>query len=507
MTLPVLLQCITITLQRHGIGAYKEAGEKCMGNDERCAMCSLPADLCGNCRFSSGNKCPTNALPKDHLLDHGRYRIERVIGEGGYGITYEATDLRQQRKVAIKEFFPSFALRRSSNSADTLCVNPTAEANLAHIRVRFNQEASLLIGLKNIKEIVTVYHSFEENKTAYYTMELLQGMDMQKRLKLHGRMFWYELSPIVIQILRALYATHQMGYIHRDVTPDNIFLLDDGTVQLIDFGNARRYKENQPLTEIVKDKFAPREQYSRKGRQGPWTDIYSLCVTIYYAMTAVLPKKATEMNGAEDVLPPLHTLVEIPLAASRAIQVGMSADESKRYQSIADFAYALYPGQTILGELTRQFYKQPAVPRNVSEREHPQQQYQAKQGVTMPVQWQAEAQRYSGFRNSEAVGRSGLPMLVCVQGIKKGIRINLPVGQPQTIGRGPGKVLQYPDGSGGVSRNQCSALLHTNGTVYIRDDGSTYGTNRNGQKLQPGNWRPLKRGDVITFGREMFVLY
>jgi len=98
-------------------------------------------------------------------------------------------------------------------------------------------------------------------------------------------------------------------------------------------------------------------------------------------------------------------------------------------------------------------------------------------------------------------------MLVCVQGIKKGIRINLPAGQPQTIGRVPGKVLQYPDGSSGVSRNQCSALFHANGTVYIRDDGSTYGTNLNGQKLQPGNWRPLKRGDVITFGREMFVLY
>lgn len=454
-------------MQQHGMGVYKEVGEELMGNASKCKMCSLPVGLCEHCRYNSEKQCQTNALPSGCLLDHGRYRIERVLGEGGYGITYEALDLWKKRKVAVKEFFPSFALRRSQNKKDTVCVNPNAEESLAHIRMRFNQEAALLIKLKDIKEIVTVHHSFEENKTAYYTMELLPGMDMQKHLKMHGRMFWHEMSPIVIQILRALYATHQMGYIHRDVTPDNIFLLNDGTVQLIDFGNARRYVEKQQLTEIVKDKFAPREQYSSDGNQGPWTDIYSLCVTIYYAMTGILPKKATELSPAVEVLPPLYTQVDIPKTVSLAIQKGMSVDEGSRYRSIADFAYALYPGQSILGTLPQQFATQRTVPHTMNK----------------------------------------APMLVCTQGVMKGFRTNLPVGQVQTIGRDPSKAIQYPDGSLGVSRNQCSVLLHMNGTVYIRDDGSTYGTGVNGKKIIPGKWMPLKRGDVIVFGREMLILY
>ena len=98
-------------------------------------------------------------------------------------------------------------------------------------------------------------------------------------------------------------------------------------------------------------------------------------------------------------------------------------------------------------------------------------------------------------------------MLVCINGIMKGFRMNLPSGQIQSIGREPGKAIQYPDNSSGVSRKQCSLLLHANGTVYVRDDGSSYGTGVNGIKLSPGSWKPLKSGDVIAFGREAFVLY
>lgn len=480
-----------------------------MGNEKICEKCrsrSVVDGRCTNCGSKQNKQYSTNALPNGHLLNNGRYRIEQVLGEGGYGITYVALDLRQRKKVAIKEFFPPYVLRRSDDCADAVCKEGKAETDVAHIRMRFNQEAALLITLKNIQEIVTVYHSFEDNKTAYYTMELLQGMDMQKHLQMHGRMFWHELSPIVIQILRALYVTHQMGYIHRDVTPDNIFLLGNGSARLIDFGNARRYRENQQLTAVVKDKFAPREQYSRRGRQGPWTDIYSLSVTIYYAMTSILPKKATERKSAVDALPPLHTVADVPQSVSRAVQIGMSTDENKRYQSIADFAYALYPGQTVLGEVARQMPVQQAAHRSpgTNAQEKP---FQARQSVTMPVQRQSDSQKQQRPKQKEMPGKGNVPMLVCTQGIMKGFRMNLPVGRVQSIGREPGKMIQYPDKSGGVSRNQCSILLHANGAVYVRDDGSTFGTTVNGQKLVPGIWRPLRRGDTIAFGREMYILY
>ena len=476
-----------------------------MGRSDKCMMCSLPAGLCENCRYNTDKKCATNALPRGFFLNNGRYRIERVLGEGGYGITYEATDLQKRCKVAVKEFFPAYALYRNPNGTDVISKVANAETALAHTRMRFNQEAALLISLKSIKEIVTVYHSFEDNKTAYYTMELLQGMDMQKWLQKHGAMHWNELYPIVIQILRALYATHQMGYIHRDVTPDNIYILQNGTAQLIDFGNARRYNANQQLTAVVKDKFAPREQYTSKGKQGPWTDIYSLCVTIYYALTGKLPPKATEVNAAGDMMPPLHTLVDVPQAVSRAVQVGMSADENKRYQSIADFAYAMFPGKAILGELTRQISPQQTYQRDTRDRN--QRVYNERRNATMPVQQQSENRKQQIYRQTERSGSGSQPMLVCSQGIMKGFRINLPAGQIQTIGRGHGKMIQYPDNSGGVSRNQCSIMLHTNGMVYVRDDGSSYGTLINGQRLVPGAWQPLKRGSTVTFGREAYILY
>lgn len=442
----------------------------------------------------------SNALPIGHTLNNGRYRIERVLGEGGYGITYEAYDASLRKKVAVKEFFPAFALCRSSNGTDALCVKPNAEAALAHIRLRFHEEAVLLSSLKNVQEIVTVYHSFEDNKTAYYTMELLQGMDMQKHLQKHGAMSWQELSPIVIKILRALYATHQMGYIHRDITPDNIYLLQNGTVRLIDFGNARKFKETKQFTEIVKDKFAPPEQYKRYGNQGPWTDIYSLCVTIYYAMTGKLPRKATELAASMEALPPAHTLVDVPQEVSHALQIGMSADENKRYRSVADFTYAMFPGKPVLGDIIRQCSA------SATSNVNGQSGFSSGKNSTKPVQQPENPARPA--RQPKVTNNGGKqPMLVCSQGAWKGFYMYMAADKIYSFGRVPGKTIQYPDSSKDVSRNQCSIMARANGTVYIRDDGSSYGTWINGQRLTTGEWRTLNRGDAIVFGKEMYILY
>lgn len=460
-----------------GEGAICERCHRGRIQNGKCTSCGSPAD--------TGT---SNALPKGHRLCGGRYSIEQVLGEGGYGITYEAWDYANRCRVALKEFFPSFALRRDQNGIDTVCIDPNAQDALDHLRMRFNEEAKLLLSLKNVKEIVDAYHSFTDNNTAYYTMELLQGSDMQKHLRTYGKMTWSQLSPIVIQILRALYATHQMGYIHRDISPDNIFLLRGGTARLIDFGNARRYSMNQQMTAVVKEKFAPREQYSRRGKQGPWTDIYSLCVTIYYAMTGVLPQKATERNPEQETLAPLRTLIaDIPPEVSDAVQRGMSPDENKRFQTIADLAYAMYPNQTVLSgvvQTTSQTNRDMDPPRQ-------------------PPVVRQPADRPKPVHNGQPPAR---PMLLCAQGIMKGFRLNLPAGQIQSLGRGPVKEIQYADGTPGVSRNQCSFLLHTNGTVYVRDDYSSFGTSVNGYRLVPGQWKALKRGDMVSFGKEIYLL-
>ncbi len=421
---------------------------------------------CTNCGAKPGNSQISNALPVGSFLHRGRFRIVRLLGEGGYGITYEALDLLKRRSVAIKEFFPTYLLKRGPNGTDAVCTGANSQKALAHARMRFYEEANLLITLKNkhIKEIVDAYDSFEDNQTAYYTMELLNGMDMQKRLRQYGRMSWQELSPIVIQILRALYATHQEGFIHRDITPDNIFLLENGTVQLIDFGNARKYETSQELTAVVKDKFAPPEQYSRKGKQGPWTDIYSLCVTIYYALTGVLPPKAMERSAQMDELPPLQTVVSVPSEVSKAVDIGMSINENRRYQTVSDFAYAMFPGVAIFEKKQNILHTQ-----NVN---------QQKRGT----------------------------MLLCTAGSMQGFRLKLLTGQVQSFGRAPGKSVCYPDKTVGVSRNQCTVLRQSNGTVYVRDDNSRYGTAINGHRIPPGVWQSVKYGDTIAFGREKYLL-
>ena len=443
----------------------------------RCRKGQMINGKCSSCGYSREQALAANALPAGHHLNRGRYRIIRVLGGGGYGITYEALDLKQNKSVALKEFFPVFLLKRCENKVSTACIDPQKNAALDHNRFRFIEEAHLLLSLTDVKEIVNVFDCFEENGTAYYTMELLNGLDMQKHLQRSGRMSWEDLQPILIQLLRALSATHQRGFIHRDITPDNIFLLKDHGARLIDFGNARRYTENQQLTAVVKDNFSPREQYSRKGNQGPWTDIYSLCVTVYYAMTGILPQKATERTGEQDQLPMLQN---VPAHVSRAIQMGMDADEHRRYQTIADFARDLFPDQYVLDSSW--------VPRR----------------TTIPANG-AEKQRSSntGGRSRQAAG----PMLVCVQGQMQGRNIPLQTGAMVSIGRQPGKTLAYPEGTSGVSRNQCSVLRHTNGGIYVRDDGSSFGTAVNGMALPSGQWRLVRNKDIISFGKEIYIVY
>lgn len=442
--------------------------------------------VCNSCGFEKAKANMVNALPNGHRLNKGRYRITRCIGSGGYGITYEALDIQLGRVVALKEFFPVFLVKRDPNGIDAVCMEGKSVKELEHTKFRFVEETRLLLLLNGVKEIVKVHHSFEENHTVYYAMELLEGMDMQRYMQKNGCFTWQMLSPILIQVMRALHVLHQAGYIHRDVTPDNIFLLPNQEARLIDFGNARRYNSNQELTAVVKDKFAPEEQYSRKGNQGPWTDIFSLCVTIHYALTGHFPQKETQ-NGAETNLLQLMNLV--PPNVGKAIRIGLASDINRRYRSIADFAYALYPGQMVLkgAQLPVKPGMQITAP---------------AMNNTVPV----KPGPITAAKTNPNQGAVSGPVLICVQGAQCGHRWTLQTGVVYGIGRGSGKTIQYPDGVSGISRNQCSILWNAQKGVYIRDDGSSFGTFVDGQRLVSGQWKQIRNKDIITFGKEIYVL-
>jgi serine/threonine protein kinase len=233
-------------------------------------------------------------LPKGTLLD-GSYRIERVIGSGGFGITYEAEDVKLGTNVAIKEYYPEeFGYRDAS-----LRVRPKSEQHTKTFewgRSRFLQEASTLARFRH-PSVVQVTRVFEVFSTAYMVMVFEQGQSFEGWLKHLGRPpTQEELDRIAGPILDALEMMHGESFLHRDIAPDNIIVRADGTPVLLDFGAARRAvaEESRSLTGVVKSGYSPQEQYATDGRlQGPWTDIYAFGATLYRAVTGKVPEEST----------------------------------------------------------------------------------------------------------------------------------------------------------------------------------------------------------------------
>jgi serine/threonine protein kinase len=233
-------------------------------------------------------------LPKGTLLD-GSYRIERVIGSGGFGITYEAEDVKLGTKVAIKEYYPEeFGYRDAS-----LSVRPKSEQHTKTFewgRSRFLQEASTLARFRH-PSVVQVTRVFEGFSTAYMVMVFERGQSFEGWLKHLGRPpTQEELDRIAGPILDALEMMHGESFLHRDIAPDNIIVRADGTPVLLDFGAARRAvaEESRSLTGVVKSGYSPQEQYATEGRlQGPWTDIYAFGATLYRAITGKVPEEST----------------------------------------------------------------------------------------------------------------------------------------------------------------------------------------------------------------------
>ncbi len=244
-----------------------------------------------------------NALQPGHSLHW--YLIENILGQGGFGITYLAHDLNLDQHVAIKEYLPiELAVREGDHT-----VLPVSEAHDDRFRWgldRFIKEARTLAQFKH-PNIVRVLSVFEENNTAYMVMDYESGQCFQDVLGQPGKLDEIELIKILFPILGGLKQVHEAGFIHRDIKPANIFLRDDESPVLLDFGSARQAlgQETKTLTSIVSPGYAPYEQYYSKGdKQGPWTDIYGLGATMYRAITGRPPMDA--IDRSESILKTSH---------------------------------------------------------------------------------------------------------------------------------------------------------------------------------------------------------
>ncbi len=301
-----------------------------------------PCPACG--QTGSAYSPATHQIPPGSVLA-GRYLVGRVLGEGGFGITYLGCDLRLELRVAIKEYYPVDRVSRSSARSLRVekhsgCLGESFEAG----RERFVQEAQVMARIDKMPQIVSVRDFFQENNTAYIVMEYVDGTTLKELVaRRGGKMSAGELLPLVEPLFPALSAMHALDLIHRDISPDNL-MLDKGGVRLLDFGCAREAAQGKnSMTVVLKQGYSPIEQYQHKG-QGPWTDIYSLAATLYYCLTGTTPPQALDRICDEELTPPRQLGADVTPAQERAILRGMGLRRSQRYATAEEFHAALYQG-------------------------------------------------------------------------------------------------------------------------------------------------------------------
>lgn len=277
-----------------------------------------------------------------------RYKIEEVIGAGGFGITYRAWDPLLQSYVAIKEYYPSGIATRSADSSK-VCVPVGQEQREYHRgKIRFLKEAQDVARFQSEPNIVSIYDYLEENDTAYMVMEYLHGCTLKQYIREHGgRLDTDHILHICLSVLDALAVVHKAGMIHRDISPENIFICEDLTVKLIDFGAAKQvYLDGeQTMSVVLKPGYAPPEQYAKKDKQGPWTDIYALGATLYFAATGEKPEESFGRVLEDTIKPVCEVNPEIPRAMSQVIMRAMSVKIENRYQTVEAMREALLAGE------------------------------------------------------------------------------------------------------------------------------------------------------------------
>jgi hypothetical protein len=277
-------------------------------------------------------------LPRNTLLDRG-YRIARVVGSGGFAVTYEAEDVGLGMRVAVKEYYPvDFAHR-----APDMGVRPKSERHQPTFdwgRASFLNEARTLARFEH-PNIVRVARVFEANSTAYMVMRFEHGLSFERWLAgLDGPPAQAKLDRVVAPILDALEVVHAANVLHRDIAPDNIIIRPDGTPVLLDFGAARRAVDpaSGALTGVIKAGYSPQEQYASDSRlQGPWSDIYALGATLYRALMGKPPEEAA-LRAMEDGMRPAMQLTSGDYRPGflAAIDSCLEVDPKKRPQSVAE---------------------------------------------------------------------------------------------------------------------------------------------------------------------------
>ena len=314
-------------------------------NPERiCFGCFQEKELggyCPHCGFGENEEQPYLALPLGTLLN-GRYMLGKVLGVGGFGITYLGYDLTLDIKVAIKEYMPSSIATRNSDRYNVTLTGRT-EDDYRQGMENFLEEAKILAKLQNTPNIVSVQNYFKENNTAYFVMEYIDGMSLKDYLADQGGKIPYVQALAILEpIMEALVQVHALNLLHRDISPDNIYITSRGESRLLDFGAARfALGDGKSVSVILKHGYAPEEQYSSHGNQGPWTDVYAMGATFYRCITGMLPPDSVERIRVDALKAPSELRIIIPRHIEQAILKALAVKTEDRFPNMGALLRAL----------------------------------------------------------------------------------------------------------------------------------------------------------------------
>lgn len=300
--------------------------------------------ICEHCGYDERNQNAPHQLPVGTVL-RGQYLLGRVLGQGGFGITYLGRDLDLDIPVAIKEYYPSGMVSREARGSLNVSLSTGDFAPyFSENRDRFLREARTLAALEGVPEVVQVKSYFAANNTAYIVMGYVKGITLQEHLRRSGgKLKAHETLRLVEPLLKALGQVHAQGLVHRDISPDNIMLQPNGQLRLIDFGaaHAATADGNKSTQAVLKHGFAPPEQYQRKGQLGPWTDVYAICATIYNCITGRTPPTSTDrMLGEEDFH--WEALIGLNDTQCAALKQGLAIQNKARIQSMEELSNSLF---------------------------------------------------------------------------------------------------------------------------------------------------------------------
>ena len=329
----------------------KGSGETCMKIENLCINCMREMQsqdgVCEFCGFDMKKyNPPLHHMPPFTVLA-GKYLLGKSIGEGGFGITYIGMDLNLEVRVAIKEYYPQGVAARDNRTNDSTVwpCSENVQGFFEEGREKFINEARRIAKFRELPEIVGVVDFFRENQTAYIVMEYLDGKTLKEYLRENGGKISSEkLLQMLKPLILSLGKLHSSNLIHRDISPDNIMLMKNGSIKLLDFSGARDYaaQNGRSMSVVVKRGYAPEEQYRSRGDQGPWTDVYALCATMYRCITGEVPPEALDRLYNDELKPISSFGADCPKHIENVIVKGLSVRKEGRYQSMEELYRDLY---------------------------------------------------------------------------------------------------------------------------------------------------------------------